>query len=224
MRLLAIDTTGESCSVGVDAGDGRLVLRSERLGRGHAERLFPMIAEAMAESGVAFDSLDRIVVTEGPGSFTGVRVGIAAARGLALVAGCPVIGVGALDVIAAAALPMAGGRAVVAVIDARRGEVYAQAFAADGAAFGEAVAAAPADVAATFPEDAVLAGSGAELVAAAFPAGPAVPAIVSRDGAPDIATLCRLGAAASIPGEPPRPLYLRPPDAKPQAHAQVARR
>ena len=128
MNLLAIDTALEACSVGVAAAGGAPVLRSEIIGRGHAERLFGMVSSAMAEAGVAFPALDRIAVTTGPGSFTGIRVGIAAARGLALVVGCPVIGIGTLPLVAAAARDGHGPRPVLAVLDAKRDEVYAQAF------------------------------------------------------------------------------------------------
>ena len=210
MNLLAIDTALEACSVGVAAGGATPVLRSEIIGRGHAERLFAMIEGAMAEAGLAPTALDRIAVTVGPGSFTGIRVGIAAARGLALVIGCPVIGIGTLEALAEAARQRAGRVAVLAVIDAKRDEVYAQAFDAGGAALSEPMASA-----------AVLAGPGAGLVAACLPA----PAdVVAVPPTPEIGTVLRLGGAATAPAQPPRPLYLRAPDAKPQAAASLARR
>jgi tRNA A37 threonylcarbamoyladenosine modification protein TsaB len=109
----------------------------------------------------------------------------------------------------------------MAVLDARRDEVYAQAFAADGSPLSEPTAGPAADVAARLGAGMVLAGSGAPLVAAAM-ASP--PAIVHTAAAPDIAALVRLGVAAPPPAGPPRPLYLRPPDAKPQAAAAVTRR
>lgn len=220
MNLLAIDTALEACSVGV-AIDGRPpVLRSETIGRGHAERLFAMMADAMAEAGMAFDRLDRIAVTTGPGSFTGIRVGIAAARGIALVVGCPVVGIGTLALFAAAARDRAGPRPVLAVLDARRDEIYAQAFDADGAPLFEPFAGSAVDVAAHATADMMLAGSGAGLVAAAM----AEPArIVPVAAVPDISALLRLGRAAPPPAGPPRPLYLRAPDAKPQP-AGLARR
>ena len=114
MRLLAIDTTAEACSVGIHAGDPPDVLLSEVIGRGHAERLVGMIDAAMSTAGLSYQDLERIVVTVGPGSFTGVRVGIAAARGLALVTGCPAIGVGTLAVHAEAARAMAGAQPILA--------------------------------------------------------------------------------------------------------------
>jgi tRNA threonylcarbamoyladenosine biosynthesis protein TsaB len=221
MNLLAIDTSLEDCSVGVAARDREPVLLSETIGRGHAERLFGMISAAMADAGLGSAALDRIAVTVGPGSFTGVRVGIAAARGLALVTGCPIVGIGTLEVVAEAARTRAGAVPVMAVLDARRDEVYAQAFDAAGRPLREAEAGPAAGFAARLADGMVLAGSGAGLVAAAAgqPAGP-----VHADISPDIAALVRLGLAAPAPAGPPRPLYLRPPDAKPQAAAVVARR
>lgn len=221
MNLLAIDTALDRCSVGVAAGGRPPVLASETIGRGHAERLFGMISVAMAETGLGFADLDRIAVTVGPGSFTGVRVGIAAARGFALVTGCPVASIGTLDVIAEAARATAGAVPVMAVLDAKRDEVYAQAFDAAGRPISEPAAGPAAGFTGRVVEGMVLAGSGARLVAAAAPRS--VARIIHEDTAPDIAALVRLGLAAPPPAGPPRPLYLRPPDAKPQAAHAVPR-
>ncbi len=221
MRLLAIDTALEACSVGVDAGGvAAPVRRSETLGRGHAERLMGMIGEAMDEAGLAMADLDRIAVTVGPGSFTGLRIGIAAARGLALVTRCELVGIGTLDVHAAHARAMISGCAVLAVLDARRGEVYGQFFAADGTPVGAPEAASPQDFVERFRDDTLLAGSGAGIVAEAIGGG-AARRIVHRRSAPDIGALLRLAAEAPVAAEPPKPLYLRPPDAKPQSGAAI---
>ncbi len=221
MNLLVIDTALDRCSVGVAAAGRPHALASETIGRGHAERLFGMVAAAMAEAGLGFPDLERIAVTIGPGSFTGVRVGIAAARGFALVTGCPVAGIGTLDAIAAAAREMAGAVPVMAVLDAKRDEVYARAFDAAGQPLWAAEAGPPATFAARMGDGMVTAGSGARLVAAVHPE--ALTQIIHEDTAPDIAVLVRLGLAAPPPSGPPRPLYLRPPDAKPQAARAVAR-
>jgi tRNA threonylcarbamoyladenosine biosynthesis protein TsaB len=222
MNLLAIDTALEACSVGVSGG-GRPVFFSEIIGRGHAERLMGMVTEAMAEARVAFPGLERIAVTIGPGSFTGVRVGIAAARGLALVIGCPVVGIGTLAVHADIAREIVGAKPVLVALDARRGEVYAQSFDRAGAALGPAEVGPPSDFAARTGDEVLLAGSGAALIAAAMDTD-AASRIVHTRSAPDIATLLRLGMAAGAPFAPPRPLYIRAPDAKPQAAAAVPRR
>jgi tRNA threonylcarbamoyladenosine biosynthesis protein TsaB len=222
MRLLAIDTALEACSVAIFPGEGQepLVV-SEIVGRGHAERLFGMIETAMRDARLAFAELDRITVTVGPGSFTGLRVGVAAARGLALVIGCPAVGVGTLAVHAESARAIAGDVAVLATLDARRGEIYGQRFTVGGEPAGAAEVAAPDFFAATLERGDVLAGTGADIVAAALPAWSKVP-IIHRQSAPDIVALGRIGLRSPASGMPLRPLYLRPPDAKPQATNVIA--
>jgi tRNA threonylcarbamoyl adenosine modification protein YeaZ len=219
MRLLAIDTAWEASSVAVIDGE-RQVVRSEIIGRGHAEILMQQIEAAMAEAGLGFADLDRIAVTTGPGSFTGLRIGIAAARGIALVTGKPAVGIGVLAVHAAEA---AGTVPVLAVLAAGRGEVYGQRFAADGAALDEPRAASPEVFAASLERGVVLAGSGVDLVIAALPMDER-PRVAHRRSAPDVATLARRAARAPAGALPPRPLYIRPPDAKPQDAARIARR
>ncbi len=223
MNLLAIDTALERCSVGVIAGEAGPVLLTETIGRGHAERLFAQLTEAMAEAGLAFADLDRIAVTVGPGSFTGLRVGIAAARGIALVVGCPVVGIGTLAVLAETARAKAGPAPVLALIDAGRGEIYGQLFDANGEPATPPEIASPGNLAARLDKDIRLAGSGAPLVAAGLGPGGVV-RIVHRDTGPEIGALVRLGLTAPAQAAPPRPLYLRPPDAKPQTAAAVERR
>jgi tRNA threonylcarbamoyl adenosine modification protein YeaZ len=221
MRLLVLDTSADLCSVGV-AVDGRQpVVRSAVVGRAHAERLVPMIAEAMAASSLAFADLDRIAVTVGPGSFTGVRIGVAAARGLALAAGVEAVGIGTLAVHAEQARAVAGGVPVVVAIAAGRGEIYAARFAASGAEDSVPELGSPETFASLLDRAAVLAGSGADALIAATGAANRV---VHRSAAPDVAALIRLARAAAAPTAPPKPLYLRPPDAKPQQNAAVARK
>jgi tRNA threonylcarbamoyladenosine biosynthesis protein TsaB len=177
--------------------------------RGHQERLAPLVREVMQEAGLAFARLDRIGVTVGPGSFTGLRVGLAFAKGLGLALDRPVTGVGALEALAASA---GTDGFVVAAVDARRGQLYLQAFTG-----GEPLMAPDAltlsDAAARLAElhrggPAVLVGSGAPMLAAVMPE-----AQVLERTAPDPVAVARLAARASSPA-PPRPLYLRAPDAK----------
>lgn len=222
MRLLAIDTSSDACAVGL-AVDGNLTARSETAGRAHAELLMGMIDQAMAEAGLAFADLDRIAVTIGPGSFTGVRVGIAAARGLALASGVPAVGVSTLAVHADAARPVAGSRPVLAVLAAGRGELYGALYDTAGSAIAPACAASAQVFAAMLQANTVLAGSGADLVIAALPMD-VRPPVAHRDAAPSLATLCALAARLPASTGAPKPLYLRPPDAKPQAAAGIARR
>ena len=106
MIVLALDTAGETCAVALaKTGNGLSVLarRADAIGRGHAERLMPMIGEALAEAGLAYADLERIAVTTGPGSFTGTRIGVAVARGLALALGIRAVGVSVLDALIEAA-------------------------------------------------------------------------------------------------------------------------
>ena len=222
MRLLAIDTASEACSVGVTGG-GRDVFRSEMLKRGHAERLMGMIEEAMAAAGLDLADLDRIAVTIGPGSFTGLRVGIAAARGLALVTGCDSVGIGTLAVHAEEARHEIGAAPVLAVLAAGRGEIYGQTFAPDGSADGPPEIGPPEKYAQHIAANTMIAGSGADALATIL-GDEATARTVHRHASPDIAALCRLGHAAPRPTEAPRPLYVRAPDAKPQAAARIARR
>src|ERR1700694_4222158 len=117
MIVLALDTCLAACQAAVLEGERVLASRSEPMLRGHQERLAPMVREVMDEAGLDFTALDRIAVTVGPGSFTGLRVGRAVAKGLRLALETPVVGIGVLEALAAGA-PDEG--AVAAVIDARR--------------------------------------------------------------------------------------------------------
>ena len=210
MNILAVDTCLDACSVAVCSDDAALAVLSETMSRGHQERLAPMAAEAMTRAGLAFAKLDRIAVTVGPGSFTGLRVGLAFAKGLALALGVPCVGVGVLE---AMALGVAPNGFVAAAIDAKRGQIYLQVF-VDGHSAMAPDALAPESAAARLAElwtggPATLIGSGAALLDGVLPGARQIPA-----AAPDPLTVARLGLAARAPVPPPRPLYLRAPDAK----------
>jgi tRNA threonylcarbamoyl adenosine modification protein YeaZ len=227
MRVLAIDTALEACSAAVlDTEQGGISAReSLPMVRGHAEALLPLIARVMDSAGLEFAALDRIAVTTGPGSFTGLRVGIAAARGVALAAGKPAVGLSTLVAYAAPLIAADDTVPVVAVIDARHDHVYLQVFGPGGrtvvtprvASLREALRAAATGA----PR---LIGTAAEMLAAAWPADQRAPRLVEARRAPDVDWVARLGAAATDTGMPPKPLYLRAPDAQPQNAAQLARR
>jgi tRNA threonylcarbamoyl adenosine modification protein YeaZ len=228
MRILAIDTALEACAAAVlDTAHGAVVAReSIAMARGHAEALMPLIKRVMAASGGGFDALDRIAVTVGPGSFTGLRVGIAAARGLALATGKPAVGLTTFAAFAAPLIADDDTLPVVTAIDARHEHVYLQVFGPGGrtlvpprvASLREALRAA------TTSRGPRIVGTGAKLLAAAWPAGERSPRSVEQRGAPDIDWIAHLGAAAPEDGGPPKPLYLRAPDAQPQDASQLPRR
>lgn len=228
MRLLALDTAGPSCAAAVARAEGEaahiLARASERIGRGHAERLMPMIESVLAAAGIGFADLGRIAVATGPGSFTGVRVGVAAARGLALALGIPAVGVGSLT---ALARPIVGteraGTAVVA-LDARRDDVWL--LATDLATGAQVIPACAASLAtltarlAALPRPLVLTGAGAPLVADRLKGADF--RVAGTDETPDIADIAALGLRAEQ-GGPPLPVYARGADAKPQLGKSVAR-
>src|SRR6476661_4799128 len=136
MLILAIDTALDACAAGVlDTDAGRLIAQeSQPMKRGHAEALMPLIARVIQQSGIAFAALDRIAVTTGPGSFTGLRVGLSAARGIALAANKPVVGVTTLTAYAAPVVSQNAEQAVISAIDARHDQVYFQVVSGDGSA------------------------------------------------------------------------------------------
>lgn len=204
MTVLVIDTCLGACQVGrFDAGR-MLAGLSEPMERGHQERLAPMAAEVMA--GADFADVEKIVVTIGPGSFTGLRVGLAFAKGVQLATGAPLAGVGTLEALAASV----EGGAAAGVIDARRGLVYVQAF-EGGQPLVEPDIVPMADAARRLAMlvDLTLVGPGAHLLAVELPS-----AKLDCRAAPDLATLGRLAKAAE-PASDLRPLYLRAPDVRP---------
>lgn len=206
MIVLGLDTCLAACSVAVLDGERVLAHASEAMTRGHQERLAPMAQAVMAEAGLPFARLDRIAATVGPGSFTGLRVGVAFAKGLASALAIPAVGVGALEALAASAPGL-----TAAVIDARRDQIYLQIFEA-----GEALTAPDVlPIAAAVARLAKLArgrplslvGSGAPLLADATPNA----RVLTPEGCD--ARLVASIAAGRVP-TPIRPLYLRAPDAK----------
>ncbi len=221
MRILVIDTAGTRCAVGlfdVDDAPIEIVSRSEAMARGHAEALLPMVDAVMSDAASTWTVVDRIAVVRGPGSFTGVRIGIAAARGLALAAQCPAVGVTVFDALRASL----GEQDPMAVaLDARRGQVFVQSF--DEQGIGATPAAVDIDDAVNAIPDGVrrVAGSGAAMVADATEGRLTV---ISEVTNANLATIATLGAACDPAVAPATPLYLRPPDAKPQTAARIARR
>src|ERR1700722_11400157 len=218
MLILAIDTALDACSAGIlDTDAGKLIAHeSLPMKRGHAEALMPLIARVMKASGIAFAALDRIAVTTGPGSFTGLRVGLSRPRGIALAAAKPAVGVTTLTAYAAPVVSESGEQPVISAIDARHDQVYFQAVSGDGSGLIPAQVAPIAEVLATWrfgpPR---LVGNAAQILAERWPADAPPPVKVDAQAAPDIAWVAWLGAAVNPNAAPARPFYLRAPDAKP---------
>jgi tRNA threonylcarbamoyladenosine biosynthesis protein TsaB len=225
MRVLAIDTALAACSAAVLDRGGIIASETLPMARGHAEAVMPLIARVMDLAGVEFAELDRIAVSTGPGSFTGLRVGISAARGIALAAGKPAVGLSTLAGFAAPLIAEDDSTHVVAAIDARHDNVYLQVFGVGGRTLvAPRVATLRDAVRAAMTGAARIVGSAADQVAAAWPKGVDQPLQVAQRGAPDIGWIARLGAAAVDGYGPPKPLYLRAPDAQPQDAARLPRR
>ncbi|MBP1851298.1 tRNA (adenosine(37)-N6)-threonylcarbamoyltransferase complex dimerization subunit type 1 TsaB [Rhizobium halophytocola] len=222
MIVLALDTAGADCAAAVYDTASRHLLSevTETIGRGHAERLMAVIDAALDKAQVTLDDVGRIAVTVGPGSFTGIRVGVATARGLALALGVEAVGISTLDVLAAEALDSrrkAGrddARPVLVAMDAKRGEAYLQLFSATGR---------PLDDAVVLPIGEVSEIAGGQTVDIVGSAGP----LLAGETSPGPADCFPIGRVARLAltarSGKPKPLYLRGPDAKPQTGFAVAR-
>jgi tRNA threonylcarbamoyl adenosine modification protein YeaZ len=220
MIVLAIDTAGTGCFAAVydSTADRVLASAGADIGRGHAERLLAFVDQALAESGKVLSAIDRIAVTIGPGSFTGIRVGVAAARGFALALSVPSVGVSILAALAKSAAERHPGRPVLAAMDAKRDELYCQIFEAGGTPRTEAQIVQLDDARRMFTGfDGVVCGSATRHLTDA-----PLPDVAEVDAA-DIGVVARLGAAADPSQGKPSPLYLRGPDVRPQAGFAVAR-
>lgn len=215
MKLLAFDTAMAACSAAVIDTDHDLPLASGwvAMERGHAEALAPMLQRVMAEADLSFAELDRIAVTTGPGTFTGVRIGLSMARGLGLALGIPVVGVDTLSAIAAN-LTVAGVPVLIAA-DARKDEVYALRFDVAGNMIGQPAVMLASTACEGLSTGTVIGGNAADLVIHASGRND-----LERSYAgdlPNAANFARAAAAMPAPQSMPSPLYLRLPDAKPQA-------
>jgi tRNA threonylcarbamoyladenosine biosynthesis protein TsaB len=229
MNILALDTSMGACSAALitrDGGARRVFARAERMARGHAEALMPMVDDIMHESGTAFGALDRIAATTGPGSFTGVRIAISAARGLALVTAAKLFGSDSLTVMAREAhdLSVTGGAPFAVAVDARRGMLYLGLYDEAARRRDGPLLIAPDDAANLLPGALRTAvGSGAARLAEAASARGVRVAAKLADLEPNAVALAALAEESGETVSSLRPLYLRPPDARPQTQAQARR-
>lgn len=194
---LAIDTAAPRLQLALLLGDGRTDVMVDEIATGHAELIFARIAELLDRNGLAYADLDRVVTTTGPGSFTGLRIGLSAARGIGLARNIPVIGVSSL-----VALSLGATGPAIVLLDARRGEAYFQTFAG--------------------PAQPLTEGDLLPMAIAQAALVPGVAVIISPFV--DIAALARYGATLDPAGNPPEPNYIRDADAKPQTAARIERR
>ncbi len=223
--LLAIETAGSGCSAAVAQGGAVLAAECRAMRHGHAEALFPMVERVMEEAGLPPSQLDAVAAAIGPGGFTGIRVGLAAAHGIALAVGARLIGVSSFAAVAARVAATRGGQCptLLVALDSRRADLYVQLFAPDAAAPLAAPQALLPDRLADFVASLVASSSGgAPLLIAGDAAAAAAAALDGRAGcviagnsAPDAegvvaAALRQLRCAATA--DPVRPLYLRAPD------------
>lgn len=201
MLCLGLDTCGQACSVAI-VDDGRVLAgRSESMRRGHAEALAPMVKDVMTAAGLEYTDIDRLAVTTGPGAFTGIRVGLSFARGLALATGRPLIGINVLELWAIQADPD-GDAHILSVHDSRRGDVTIASW-EYGIPDIKPQRLSIADASAKIQTRMTLVGSGAHLLG-----GP------GDDGQIDVEKLAWLALHKAAEGAPPSAFYHRPPDAK----------
>ena len=224
MKILALDTALNACSVALVHGEDVLAFHHEHRARGHAETLLPIITSLMAQAELGFQDLDMIAVSVGPGTFTGLRIGLAAARGIAIASGKPCVGVTTLQALAAS-VPneLAKDRLIIPAIDARRKEIYVQSFAyEDTSPFpqprGDARSLQIHDAPEYFPEEPfIIVGSGGPLVKETGLLDGKSVELSDLDPNPDAKIIAQLAHNRGWPdakAPPPAPLYLRAPDAK----------
>ena len=226
MNILAIDTAMSAVSACILSGGDKAVLASETIAmqRGHAEALLPLVDRVVASLPGGFEALDRVAVTVGPGSFTGIRVGIAAARAIALACNIPVLGISTLSALAAPHLGGSDANVIVSAVDAHHGNVYVAAFVAGGRALLWPRLLSVKDAIRQIGSGPVrLTGSGAPLLAIEAWSTGLSAEVVGDLVAPDIAYVARLALLTDPANAPASPLYLKAPDAKPQDGGRIAR-
>lgn len=229
MQVLAFDSATSACSAAVWRDGDIVAHRFESMERGHAEHLMGMVRAVMADSGAGFPDLDLLAVTNGPGGFTGLRIGLAAARGMAFAGGLACIGVSTLEAVAdGVPEPERDGARVLVVIDSKRDDIYAQVFSCESGlqSLGEAEAVSPENLAGFLSTGETTQNNpGGRVVVAGDATARAMKALSdagmdavagTAPPAPDARTVAAMAAARwsqGAPVEPLRPLYLRPPDA-----------
>ena len=226
MRILAIDTALAACSVCVMEEGATTPLLSETImmERGHAEALVPLLQKCLSALDGGLKSIGKIAVCVGPGSFTGLRVGLASARALGLAAEVPVVGVTSLSAYAAPHIMAGTTLSIATLIDARHGNAYCQCVTGGGRMLITPARMAVAEITEILNRSGgvKVVGPGADLLRSDTGVLGLQVFIEASPAAPDISWIARLGLAADPTYAPPDPLYLRGADAKPQTHARIA--
>jgi tRNA threonylcarbamoyl adenosine modification protein YeaZ len=225
MTVLAIDTAHAAVAACVMDLQGNVLAReSQPMTRGHSEALLPLVERVLGAAKVAFPALTRVAVVVGPGSFTGIRIGISAARAIGLACGIPVVGVSSLPAFAAPLIGADSSFVVAAAVDAKHGQVYVQGFSGKGHSLLPPRLAKVRDaVRALGAGQLRLVGSGAPMMAIEAWSMAMEVDVVGEAASPDIAFVARLGLLADPELAPARPFYLKAPDAKPKFAGLVAR-
>jgi len=226
--ILALDSSGAACSAALWRRDAVVARRFRAMTRGHAEALMPMLVETMAEAGETLRALNAVAVTVGPGAFTGIRIGLAAARGIGLAADVPVIGVTTFAAVAEAVSEAErADRKLLVLLDSKRGDVFVQEFTSKRAALGSPAILSPGAVLHRLASGSfILAGDGIALVRAQLDAAGLDIEYSAADGPADALRVAQLAArlGAVRAGLPPNPLYLRAPEVRPSFGAVGARK
>lgn len=236
MRVLALDTSTSACSVAIWDDGAVLADQFVEMVRGQSEQLVPMIQAVLIECDVRVQDMDMIAVSTGPGAFTGVRIGLATARGLAIASGLPIRGITSLEAVAyGASLQVSGAqrdarwdarrddRDILALIESKRVDIFTQLFGSDLSAKGQPEALAPKDVAGYCHRNStgrgllMLAGDAVDRMVEHGFDDPDLDAVVSTSVHPQAAVIAAVAAERGLPfpgDSVPAPLYLRPPDVK----------
>jgi tRNA threonylcarbamoyladenosine biosynthesis protein TsaB len=219
VQILAIDTSTVGCSVAIWRDDGIVSRNWEEMALGQSEALVPMLKDTMADAKATFKGLDALAVTIGPGAFTGLRIGLAAARGMALALSVPCLSVTTLEALAYGVDPsIRSGNTILTALDSKRSDIYVQAFGWDLSPLNQASAIAAKEISKFIPEGpVVIVGDIVNPVEAELNSSGIKTTVAPGTGIPDAAIVAEIAAARWNPKQEhslPEPLYLRPPDAK----------
>jgi tRNA threonylcarbamoyladenosine biosynthesis protein TsaB len=216
--ILALDSSGGACSAALWRRDAVVARRRREMTRGHAEALMPMIVETMAEAGETLRALTAVAVTVGPGAFTGIRIGLAAARGIGLAANIPVVGLTTFAAVAEAVPDVeCADRKLLVLLDSKRGDVFIQEFTSGRVAVGSPAILAPDAIPHHLASGTyVLAGDGIGVVRPCLDAANLDIEYSTVEGPADALWVARLAGRSVVErtGLPPTPLYLRAPDVR----------